>query len=180
MFTISHFVELDIFLDVFCELYGVSGFTHTQEQDLLTQLEHLVIIWWSNTTAHINIMRDALDRISRIRAGRVSLFKAFVDTYSLLYWPYHNPAATGWAETAFSSQCREIFAICKCLLEAGDIRGREMLFLRAFYCTIRSVFSREKTVYFHCIHLPKSHNSHKMYERFLYIYIYIFDQVRFL
>ncbi len=43
--TISHFVKLDIFLNVFCKLYCVTSFTHTQEQDLFTKLEHLVIIW---------------------------------------------------------------------------------------------------------------------------------------
>lgn len=57
MFTISHFVQLDVLLDVFCELYGVSGFSHTQQQDLLAQLEHLVIIWSGNITGNLNIMK---------------------------------------------------------------------------------------------------------------------------
>lgn len=43
--TIPHFVELNILLDVLCKLYCVSCFSNTQQQNLLTEFEHLVIVW---------------------------------------------------------------------------------------------------------------------------------------
>lgn len=42
--TVPHFVELHILLDVLCKLHCVSSFSHTQQQNLLTELEHLVIV----------------------------------------------------------------------------------------------------------------------------------------
>lgn len=45
LLTIPHLVELDILLDVLCKLCCVSSFSNTQQQDLLTQFEHLVIVW---------------------------------------------------------------------------------------------------------------------------------------
>lgn len=42
--TVSHFVELNVFLDVFCKLYCVSCLTNTQQQNLLTEFKHLVVV----------------------------------------------------------------------------------------------------------------------------------------
>lgn len=43
--TVPHFVQLNILLDVLCKLYCVSCFSDTQQQDLLTEFEHFVIVW---------------------------------------------------------------------------------------------------------------------------------------
>lgn len=67
LITVSHLVELNILLDVLCKLYCVSSFPDTQQQNLLTEFEHLVIVMFHlNDAAGCYIIRGDQDEIGSL------------------------------------------------------------------------------------------------------------------